>query len=65
MSVSYTGGEWSGRLATDIVSMIDAQDTRQSTYAYIALIQSSKNFFIRGTEWEGIMGLAYPSLAKV
>ena len=66
MSVSYTGGKWSGELATDIVSIVESNQSRVvSTEAYIALIQTSEDFFIRGAEWEGILGLAYPALAKV
>lgn len=66
VSVVYTGGEWSGELATGIVSILDQnEDILESSKASFALIQSSKDFFINGAEWEGILGLAYPSLAKV
>jgi len=44
--VSYTGGKWSGELATDIVSIVDSNQSRVvSTEAYIALIQTSEDFF--------------------
>ena len=67
VSVSYTGGEWSGVLAKDMVSIATAQhdSAPHSTKAFIALIKSSNHFFIHGATWEGILGLAYPSLAKV
>ena len=64
VSVSYTGGSWNGMLAKDLIS-VGNSDTNQSIEAYITLIKSSRDFFIKGAEWEGIMGLAYPPLAKV
>lgn len=65
VSVSYTGGEWSGTMARDKISIMDSQNVSRPIDADIALIDFSKDFFIKGTEWEGIMGLAYSSLAKV
>lgn len=65
VSVSYAGGEWSGSMARDKISIMDSQNASQPIDADLALITSSKDFFIRGTEWEGIMGLAYSSLAQV
>ena len=65
VSVLYTSGEWSGTLASDMISVISSQGASPPTEAYVALIESSKDFFIRGAEWEGIMGMAYPALAKV
>ena len=66
VSVSYTGGRWSGRLATSIISAVGSNGSRlEPTGANIALIESSEDFFIKGAKWEGIMGLAYANLAKV
>ena len=31
----------------------------------VALIKSSENFFINGSNWEGILGLGYTHLSKV
>lgn len=63
--MTYTGGWWSGTLATDVVSLLGSVDEMQPTQAYLALIESSREFFIRGAQWEGILGLAYSSLARV
>lgn len=60
--VSYTEGEWSGTLASAVISIAGSE---QATEAHVALIKSSENFFIRGAQWEGIMGMAYSALAKV
>ena len=65
VSVSYTSGEWSGTIASDMISLVGSQGATQPVEAYLALIKSSQDFFIRGAEWEGILGLAYPALAKV
>ena len=69
VSISYTGGQWSGTLARDIVSIDASQEgahsTSHSAKAYITLIKSSDDFFINDAAWEGILGLAYSSLAKV
>ncbi len=65
MSVAYSGGKWSGRLATHLIAIHDEMNLVQPVQAYLALIESSTNFFIKNAEWEGIMGLAYSSLAKV
>ncbi len=61
VTVSYSGGEWSGTLARELVSIGGSP----SVDAKFALIQSSSTFFIPGAEWVGILGLAYDSLAKV
>ncbi len=61
MTVTYSGGEWSGTLARDLVSIGGSP----SVELEFALIQSSTKFFIPGAEWVGILGLAYDSLAKV
>ena len=66
VSVSYTGGRWSGRLATSIISAFASNGSRlEPIEASIALIESSEEFFIKGAKWQGIMGLAYAKLAKV
>ncbi len=61
MTVTYSGGKWSGTLVRDVVSIGGAPNVEVE----FALIQSSSMFFIPGAEWVGILGLAYDSLAKV
>ncbi len=61
VTVSYSGGEWSGTLAREQVSIGGSPPVE----AEFALIQSASTFFIPGAEWVGILGLAYDSLAKV
>lgn len=61
VTVSYSGGEWSGTLASEMVSIGGSPLVE----AKFALIESASTFFIPGAEWVGILGLAYDSLAKV
>ena len=61
VSVTYTGGKWSGTLARDLVSIGGSPPVEVE----FALINSASNFFIAGAQWSGILGLAYDSLAKV
>ncbi|GAB1600940.1 beta-secretase 1-like [Argonauta hians] len=62
VEVSYTQGFWKGTLATDIVSLSDTSNLTVTTN--IAAISESKNFFINGSGWQGILGLAYPAIAR-
>ena len=61
VSVTYSGGKWSGTLAKDLVSIGSSPPVEVE----FALITSASNFFIAGAQWSGILGLAYESLAKV
>lgn len=61
VSVTYTGGDWSGTLVRDVVSIGGSPQVEVE----LALITSSNKFFIPGAPWVGILGLAYESLAKV
>ncbi|XP_029649818.1 beta-secretase 1 isoform X2 [Octopus sinensis] len=62
VEVSYTQGFWKGSLGTDLVTLADL--TNLTVTANIACITESKNFFINGSGWQGILGLAYPEIAR-
>ena len=61
VSVSYTAGEWTGTLSQDYISIGGAS----RILAHFVLITKANQFFLPNTEWEGILGMAYSSLAKV
>lgn len=63
VAVRYTQGNWEGELGIDRVSIPDGPN---GTFIInIALILSSDGFFLPGINWQGILGLAYPMLARV
>ena len=59
--VTYSAGEWSGKLVKDEVGF----GGFNMEISHFSLISSSSDFFIEGAEWVGILGMAYQSLAKV
>lgn len=59
--MAYTEGGWSGRLGKEMVRV----GGREPMEVYLAVISKASGFYIRGAQWQGILGLAYPSLAKV
>uniref|UniRef100_A0A8C5SWH0 Beta-secretase 2 n=1 Tax=Laticauda laticaudata TaxID=8630 RepID=A0A8C5SWH0_LATLA len=62
VTVKYTQGSWNGILGTDVVRMPKGIN---GTYIInIATIFQSENFFLKGIQWQGILGLAYSTLAK-
>ena len=63
VAVPYTQGNWEGQLGTDLIRFIEAPNA--TVRVNIAMIESSENFFINGSNWEGILGLGYARLAKV
>lgn len=63
VSVIYTQGSWAGRLGSDIVRFVDGPNA--SARVEVASILTSEQFFINGSMWEGILGLAYARLSKV
>ena len=63
VAVPYTQGNWQGELGTDFIQFIDALNV--TVNVNVALIKSSENFFINGSNWEGILGLGYTHLSKV
>lgn len=58
----YTQGSWEGDLGTDTVCFPNAPEL--SVSSYVATITKSENFFINGSNWQGILGLAYPPIAR-
>ncbi|XP_066934058.1 beta-secretase 1-like [Clytia hemisphaerica] len=62
VAVPYTQGNWQGELGTDFIQFIDALNV--TVNVNVALIKSSENFFINGSNWEGILGLGYTHLSK-
>ena len=61
--VPYTQGNWKGTLITDVVSVDTLPNI--TVRANIATILSSSHFFINGSHWQGILGLAYAEIARV
>lgn len=61
--VPYTQGRWEGELGTDLVSVPHGPNA--TLRANIAAITQSDRFFINGSNWEGILGLAYADIARV
>ncbi|MGH0153412.1 UNVERIFIED_CONTAM: hypothetical protein FKN15_073397 [Acipenser sinensis] len=60
--VPYTQGKWEGQLGTDLVSIPHGPSV--TVRANIAAITQSDKFFINGSNWEGILGLAYAEIAR-
>ncbi|XP_010887801.1 beta-secretase 2 isoform X1 [Esox lucius] len=61
VAVRYTQGNWEGELGTDHVLIPSIPGTLTIN---IAAILSSEGFFLPGVNWQGILGLAYPLLAR-
>ncbi|XP_034405023.1 beta-secretase 2 [Cyclopterus lumpus] len=62
VAVRYTQGNWEGELGTDRVSI--PKGPNGTITINIAAILSSEGFFLPGVNWQGILGLAYPMLAR-
>lgn len=62
VSVRYTQGNWEGELGVDHVSI--SKGPNGTITINIAAILSSEGFFLPGINWQGILGLAYPKLAR-
>ncbi|CAM9316310.1 unnamed protein product, partial [Lampetra planeri] len=62
VAVRYTQGNWEGDLGVDFVSIPNGPNGTISIN--IAAILSSDGFFLPGINWQGILGLAYPMLAR-
>ena len=63
VAVRYTQGNWKGELGIDRVSI--PKGPNGTITMNIAAIMSSDGFFLPGINWQGILGLAYPMLARV
>ncbi|XP_062364595.1 beta-secretase 1 isoform X2 [Cinclus cinclus] len=61
--VPYTQGKWEGELGTDLVTIPHGPNV--TVRANIAAITESDKFFINGSNWEGILGLAYAEIARL
>uniref|UniRef100_H2RZY4 Beta-secretase 2 n=1 Tax=Takifugu rubripes TaxID=31033 RepID=H2RZY4_TAKRU len=62
VAVRYTQGNWNGELGMDLVSIPEGPN---GTFPInIAAILSSEGFFLPDINWQGILGLAYPLLAR-
>ncbi|TRY91298.1 hypothetical protein DNTS_004943 [Danionella cerebrum] len=62
VAVKYTQGEWEGELGTDLISIPEGPSS--TITINIAAILTSEGFFLSGINWQGILGLAYPLLAR-
>lgn len=62
VTVRYTQGNWEGELGIDHVSIPNGPNG--TITINIAAILSSEGFFLPGINWQGILGLAYPMLAR-
>ncbi|XP_043974570.1 beta-secretase 2 isoform X1 [Gambusia affinis] len=62
VAVKYTQGNWEGVLGTDLLSL--PKGPNGTIAINIAAIQLSDGFFLPGINWQGILGLAYPVLAR-
>ena len=61
--MKYTQGSWTGFVGEDVVTI--PKGFNSSFLVNIATIFESENFFLPGIKWNGILGLAYATLAKV
>ncbi|XP_060902206.1 beta-secretase 2 [Labrus mixtus] len=62
VAVRYTQGNWEGELGIDKVSI--PKGPNGTIIINIAAILTSDGFFLPGVNWQGILGLAYPMLAR-
>jgi len=62
--VSYTQGSWSGFLGMDFVRITSLANL-SAFHANIAMITESSDFFVNGSMWHGILGLAFSDIAQV
>uniref|UniRef100_A0A671SI13 Beta-secretase 2-like n=1 Tax=Sinocyclocheilus anshuiensis TaxID=1608454 RepID=A0A671SI13_9TELE len=62
VAVKYTQGEWEGELGTDRIAI--PQGPSGTITINIAAILTSEGFFLPGINWQGILGFAYPLLAR-
>ncbi|XP_034557359.1 beta-secretase 2 isoform X1 [Notolabrus celidotus] len=62
VAVRYTQGNWEGELGIDRVSI--PKGPNGTIIINIAAILTSDGFFLPEVNWQGILGLAYPMLAR-
>ncbi|XP_018027781.1 uncharacterized protein LOC108683019 [Hyalella azteca] len=63
LKVSYSQGWWAGSLGTDLVEVPGLRCSFK-TRSFVALITQSQGFYVNGSHWQGILGLAFPELAQ-
>eukprot|EP00048_Salpingoeca_helianthica_P005919 m.93332 g.93332 ORF g.93332 m.93332 type:complete len:544 (+) comp13805_c0_seq3:192-1823(+) len=61
VGVTYVESSWSGPRIADYVQIVEAPDTR--VFVEFGAITSANNFFLPGTVYDGILGMAFLSLA--
>ncbi|KAF1742635.1 hypothetical protein MXB_117 [Myxobolus squamalis] len=71
VEVPYTQGKWTGFLGSDVLSIKTGYEHNNSnklvnikSRVNVALIDTSTNFFINGSDWSGILGLGYSRLSR-
>lgn len=62
VTVRYTQGSWTGILGKDVINV--PKGVNGSFLVNIASIMESEGFFMPKINWQGILGLAYRTLAK-
>ncbi|XP_074156589.1 beta-secretase 2 [Sminthopsis crassicaudata] len=62
INVKYTQGSWTGSVGEDVVTI--PKGFNSTFIVNIAVIFESEDFFLPKTKWNGILGLAYATLAK-
>ncbi|XP_074069949.1 beta-secretase 2 [Macrotis lagotis] len=62
INVKYTQGSWTGLVGEDVVTI--PKGFNSTFLVNIAIIFESEDFFLPETKWNGILGLAYATLAK-
>ncbi|XP_012586427.1 PREDICTED: beta-secretase 2 [Condylura cristata] len=62
VTVRYTQGSWTGSVGEDVVAI--PKGLNSSFLVNVATIFESESFFLPGIKWNGILGLAYATLAK-
>ncbi|KAK3581004.1 hypothetical protein CHS0354_013898 [Potamilus streckersoni] len=60
--VPYTQGKWEGTLGSDIITVSSLPNI--SFTANVAGITTAENFFINGSNWQGILGFGYAEIAR-
>ncbi|KAK3106956.1 hypothetical protein FSP39_003917 [Pinctada imbricata] len=60
--VPYTQGNWKGILGTDLVTLTSLPNV--TVRSNIAFITEATGFFINGSMWQGILGMAYKEIAR-
>lgn len=63
VTVPYTQGMWEGRLVLDWAILQNQSEFNSSVF--IACITKSSEFFINGSDWQGILGMSYAEVARV